>query len=458
MKRNKILNNNPPGSFSYFGESIASSRQMQRRNDEYDDQNRKHQKNVNDAYPSPVRVTREEIENMSDEELAYFIRQQEVQVDRIVGGGLIISRSPQMLEDQTRQSKIGLQRQYPKWNQDRNGDCGQSLQQPNVYPNHQTPTLEETKKIELHRSSPNTEKKLEHRRFFNGDQDSDHAVVNEQKSSMYPSSPSTINVHVSSNETNLKRQPLSTLKKEFISSSSTTTTFNKKSPSLDIKEITQLRSQLAQSLGREDYLKDQIKSLKMNNSSNSNSNSNINSNSNSNSTRNMDSENSKAFQHAVVECIEELNQELNMISNDILSDDNSEYDTKYNDSEQYNSTLSYIDQLILHSKRYNSPSKHFERKAILSTLQKKETETSACGNILPLSRGIRPLSGYTTTLENFVTKSDIKIQPTPTTSLLPPPPPPPPPRQQNSSSISSLFQFRSALGMDENGNITICNK
>ena len=368
MARNTILNRNPPGSFSSWTSRVSPEHRQQRNIQMYQ------QREPSNYCVSPSRVTKDEIENMSDQELASLIREQRVQVERF-GVGLVHA-----LENET--------------------------PPPSAPPPSAPPSVTKSVSTPLVRPKENIEQPTERREY--------RQTV---ESKTYPASPSE--------KDNLLLKP-----------------------SVDQSELILLRSQLAQSLGREDELRDLLRKEE------------------------GGSGQADGFEEAVVECIEDLNNELEGLAQERELEEYDNYE-----SVVYESLLSDVDHLILQARKANSPAKRLHETATLTMLSPPPlpfasplpaapavSSLSAFSAPLPLSRGLQSLSGNLSHLSSgngsstaaanssFFDRSiaaprlvsvGSRKQRTVAVAVRQPPPP------------SGNFIRIPSLGMDASGNITV---
>ena len=472
--RNKVFMRNPQGSFSYFhGEPSQQSSSPQLL-----DRSMTHQRSTGSKQSSqmiqfsptqPTRISKEEIETMSDNELAFLIRQQEVQVDRIAGGGIVVSRSPAArLQDQQQHQELyngASPQQHHAPTSNTSSPAGDPILYNHLYASPTGTPAENGSSTEhrTHASSPHTEKKTEHRVLASPS--GPLATMHRSNATLQPP-PSAMQQPSGTRElqpsSSLRPQPQHDIGTKPSSSFSSSSTPYSNFPSLDANELTLLRSQLAQSLGREDFMRERINKLEQEKNSTKNTNNTHTSTANTTNTtnitnttkntKNTNNANAKDFQEAVVECIEELNTEL-----DFISQGDQELAFYHNDA--YNNTLTYMDQLILQAKsnRISSPSKQLHNKAMLSTIkqptvQQKRTATPP-HVLLSLSRGICSLSEYANPLLPSVVAS---VQQRPSFYAGPPSPfrsdPLPVPLAPPTTQPRTICP---SLGMDRHGNITV---
>jgi hypothetical protein len=217
---------------------------------------------------SPSRVTKDEIENMSDQELASLIRQQRVQVERF-GVGLVHA-----IENETPPP---------------------SPLSPAPKP---TPPQQSSTPTARPKDTERPTERRENRRTA--------------ETETYPVSPSATD--------NQQKLPVG----------------------VDYSELIQLRNQLAQSLGRENELRELLRNA---------------------SSSGQGQQTGEVFNEAVVECIEDLNNELEVMAKEREFEEYGNYE-----SAMYQTLLSDVDQLILQARRANSPAKRLHETANLSLM------------------------------------------------------------------------------------------
>ena len=418
----------------------------------------------------PTRVTKEEIEHMSDQQLAFLIRQQAVQVDRLAGGGVVVSQSP-------RSSRFSqspeLNEYYYDLDPDRSGSRSRSTNpvhqenlpagDPVLLYNSATPPSRSHQSLPSPHTGPHTARQVERSTERKYQTEMQRTV---EETTAFPSSPSleqgaaaAATIDPTLTRTRQDNPPPAAPAPLQDKPPALPSTLHGKPPppvpavmpaavvtSIHTEELIHLRSQLAQSLGREDYMREKIKRLQRNSSSSSSTTaSGHGTERGSNRTADLNGE-TKQFQEAVVECIEELNGEMNLLSQE--HDVAANMGVYYPDTIAFNDALSLVDQLILQARRSSgkwSPSKKLEKQAILSTFAASKKNDAALSPVVyrsgaaastaervgasfPLSRGIQPLSGHRSQSQTTLKSSPIE---------------------------SFHFIQNPVLGMDRRGNITV---
>ena len=326
---------------------------------------------------SPIRVSKEEIEHMSDEQLASLVRQQNMQLERVTG---VIVQSPSP---------------------------------PPSIPKSLTPPQQSflEPRTEQRTEQQRTERRTERRTKQHTEQ---HAERHTEQKQSFPNSPSVaqepkppLTQHLLPVPPAPAPPPAPALRTLPTQPASHVLVHS------NVDELTQLRSQLAQSLGREEILRSRLNKVVE-------------------KTNNIN-EDDKKFQEAVVECIEDLNTELEMMSEERACFD--DYNT-----DVYNSLMSDVDRLILKARRSDY------------TAQKADAfHDSVRVPVAPaisLSRGLQPLR--TTGMLSLPTSSSMHTTNAHETSYTSPTC-----STCTTTTVPSLGIHVPSLGMDHDGNITV---